>query len=62
MTAATTTCGCGCGTMTLVTRAESACDCGCACCAEAPSSPEDEIAQLRELRASVERRLQELGA
>lgn len=59
---ATATCSCGCGTMTLVTKAEAACDCGCACCAETPTSPDDEIAQLRELRESVQRRLTELGA
>lgn len=55
------TCQCGCSTMTVVTEAAEACACGCACCADGPSSKGDEVAQLRRLRESVERRLAELG-
>ncbi|HWB73045.1 MAG TPA: hypothetical protein VG452_12595 [Egibacteraceae bacterium] len=47
--------------MTVVTEAAEACACGCACCADRPTSKGDEVAQLRRLRESVERRLAELG-
>lgn len=53
-------CSCGCGTMTVVTNAEEECGCGCACCATTAKSREDEIAELRTLRESIERRLAEL--
>lgn len=55
-------CGCGCGEMTIVTRAEEACGCGCACCAEAPTTKEQEIAELTTLRETIEQRLAELNA
>lgn len=53
-------CGCGCGEMSVVSRAED-CSCGCECCGSAqPKSPEQEIAELRVLRESIDRRLSEL--
>ena len=56
-------CGCGCGEMTTVTNASDPCGCGCACCAdESPKTPEQEIAELRALRESVDRRLSELAS
>ncbi len=48
--------------MTLVTNADEACGCGCECCADGPKPREEEIAELRTLRESVDRRLTELGA
>lgn len=54
------TCQCGCSTMTVVTEATDPCACGCACCSDRPTSTDDEIAHLRQLRESVERRLADL--
>lgn len=58
---ATDRCSCGCGSMTTVTAAGEDCGCGCACCGEATKSPEDEIAELTNLRKSIDERLAELG-
>lgn len=58
----TGTCTCGCGALVQVTNAEEACGCGCACCTPAAVTREEEIAQLRRLRESVEGRLEELDA
>ncbi len=58
----TNTCGCGCSTMTAVTEAREACGCGCECCGDdQPKSREQEIAELRTLRESVDKRLTELS-
>jgi hypothetical protein len=54
-------CQCGCSTMTEVTKAAEPCTCGCECCATTAKSTEQEIAELQQLRESVERRLAELG-
>lgn len=59
-TATNNACGCGCNTMTLVTQAAEPCGCGCECCSAAPASTAEEIAELRRLRESVERRLADL--
>ena len=61
MSASNTGCGCGCSTMTEVTKAAEPCGCGCECCATAEKSTDQEIAELKELRQSVDRRLAELG-
>lgn len=47
--------------MTTLTAAGAECGCGCACCGEATKSPEDEIAELTNLRKSIDERLAELG-
>jgi hypothetical protein len=54
-------CQCGCSTMTEVTRAAEPCSCGCECCATTAKSTEAEVAELQQLRQSVDRRLAELG-
>ena len=54
-------CGCGCSTMTVVTEAAEPCACGCECCAEQEKSRDEEIAELRALRESVDKRLSELS-
>lgn len=47
--------------MTTVTNASDPCSCGCECCADdAPKTPEQEVAELRALRESIDRRLSEL--
>ncbi len=61
MSTTETSCGCGCSTMTVVTNANEACGCGCECCGDAEKSKDQEIAELRALRESVERRLAELS-
>ncbi len=61
MSASENACGCGCGTMTEVTRAAEPCGCGCECCSTTAKSTDQEIAELKELRQSVDRRLAELG-
>ncbi len=48
--------------MTVVTNADEACGCGCECCAGDPKPRYVEVAELRTLRESVDRRLAELGA
>lgn len=53
-------CSCGCGTMTAVTEAAEPCGCGCSCCGD-DISAEDEVAQLRTLRESIDQRLAELS-
>ena len=58
---ATDRCSCGCGSMTTVTSAGEECGCGCACCGEAVKAPADEIAELTNLRQSIDERLAELG-
>ncbi|MGH9155830.1 MAG: hypothetical protein ACRD1K_08375 [Acidimicrobiales bacterium] len=55
-------CSCGCSSMTAVTEAKEPCGCGCECCGESAKAPAEEIAELTRLRASIERRLVELGA
>ncbi|HUR18214.1 MAG TPA: hypothetical protein VMZ51_04670 [Acidimicrobiales bacterium] len=47
--------------MTTVTAAGEDCGCGCACCGEAVKSAADEIAELTNLRQSIDERLSELG-
>lgn len=47
--------------MTTVTAAGEDCSCGCACCGEAVKSAEDEIAELTNLRKSIDERLAELS-
>ncbi|MDP8954512.1 MAG: hypothetical protein M3N37_06265 [Actinomycetota bacterium] len=47
--------------MTKVTQAAEPCTCGCECCATTAKSTDQEIAELQQLRQSVERRLSELG-
>ena len=47
--------------MTEVTKAAEPCGCGCECCGTTALSSEQEIAELKQLRESVERRLSELG-
>ena len=47
--------------MTQVTKAAEPCTCGCECCATTAKSTDQEIAELTQLRESVERRLAELG-
>ncbi len=54
-------CSCGCGTMTQLTKAGEDCGCGCACCGEAVKTPAEEIAELTNLRKSIDERLAELG-
>lgn len=54
-------CQCGCSTMTQVTKAAEPCGCGCDCCATTATDTAREIAELQQLRQSVERRLSELG-
>ncbi len=61
MSVSETACQCGCSTMTEVTQAAEPCTCGCECCATTAKSTEQEIAELQQLRQSVERRLSELG-
>ena len=58
----TNQCSCGCGTMTVVTSATEACSCGCACCSRNGKTREQEITELTNLRASIDRRLAELEA
>lgn len=57
-----TACDCGCSTMTQVTKATEPCTCGCACCDSSHASHDQEVAELKALRESVERRLSDLGA
>ncbi|MDP9453388.1 MAG: hypothetical protein M3P97_08400 [Actinomycetota bacterium] len=47
--------------MTEVTQAAEPCTCGCECCATTAKTAEQEIAELQQLRQSVDRRLSELG-
>jgi hypothetical protein len=47
--------------MTQVTKAAEPCGCGCECCATTTTDTAREIAELQQLRQSVERRLSELG-
>ncbi len=47
--------------MTEVTKAAEPCACGCECCSTTDKSTDQEIAELKELRQSVDRRLSELG-
>jgi len=47
--------------MTEVTNASEACGCGCDCC-RSEKTKEEEIAELHQLRESVDRRLSELEA
>lgn len=47
--------------MTEVTRAAEPCTCGCECCSTTAKSSDQEIAELKQLRESVDRRLAELG-
>lgn len=56
----TEACQCGCSTTSQVTNAEP-CSCGCACCEQA-STPAEEVAELRRVRAEIDRRLAELEA
>ena len=53
-------CGCGCSSMTVVTNAAEPCACGCECCDRAEKTVQEEIADLRALRESIDRRLSEL--
>jgi hypothetical protein len=46
--------------MTSVTKAGEPCACGCACCAAEAKAPEQEIAELRALKESIDRRLAQL--
>lgn len=55
----TATCNCGCADSDTTATA---CTCGCECCEPATQDPQDEIAQLRESRAAIDRRLTELGS
>lgn len=57
----TNQCSCGCSAMTKVTSAGEQCGCGCACCGEAVKSSDEEIAELTNLRNSIDQRLAELG-
>lgn len=57
----TTGCSCGCSEMTTVTAAQEPCGCGCECCGDAAKSRDDEIAELRNLRAAIDTRLSELS-
>lgn len=61
MTVSEHACQCGCSSMTEVTKAAEPCSCGCECCAATAKSSEAEIAELHQLRQSVDRRLAELG-
>lgn len=61
MTMTEGTCQCGCGTMTVVTEAAEPCACGCKCCRDQPRPKDDEVVQLRRLRATIDRRLEVLG-
>jgi hypothetical protein len=61
MSASEGACQCGCSTMTEVTQAAEPCTCGCECCATTAKTAEQEIAELQQLRQSVDRRLSELG-
>jgi hypothetical protein len=47
--------------MTEVTKAAEPCSCGCECCNTTAKSTETKIAELEQLRQSVDRRLAELG-
>lgn len=60
MSATDTACGCGCSQMTDVTNAEEPCTCGCACCTATAKTSEQEVAELENLRDSIDRRLGEL--
>lgn len=53
-------CSCGCSSMTTLTAAEEQCGCGCACCGEATKTRDEEIAELTNLRQSIDKRLAEL--
>lgn len=53
-------CSCGCSSMTTLTAAEEQCGCGCACCGESTKSRDEEIAELTNLRAAIDKRLSEL--
>jgi hypothetical protein len=53
-------CGCGCSTMTVVTNAAEPCGCGCECCGQEEKSVDDQIAELRALRQSIDEKLSEL--
>ncbi|MGH9182440.1 MAG: hypothetical protein ACRDZ9_01220 [Acidimicrobiales bacterium] len=61
MSTTESTCTCGCAAMTVVTKAEEPCGCGCECCGGEVTASQDEVVQLRNLRAGVERRLADLG-
>ncbi len=57
------TCGCGCGSMTVGdSEAHTTCGCGCGTQTVAAKTPEQEIAELRALRESIDRRLEELAS
>ena len=58
----TNTCNCGCSTVATLTNAEQACRCGCDCCAPSELTREEEIAELRQLRESADKRLKQLDA
>lgn len=60
MTDTATTCGCGCGSMSEVTSANVACGCGCECCGSEEKTVEQQIADLKTLRESIDRRLAQL--
>jgi hypothetical protein len=53
-------CSCGCGALQTVSG-EAQCRCGCSCC-DSAQSREQEIAELKRLLDSTQRRLSELGA
>jgi hypothetical protein len=56
------TCGCGCGSLSVgESQAHNSCGCGCGSQAVAPKTPEEEAAELRALRDSIDRRLAELS-
>jgi hypothetical protein len=46
--------------MTVVTKATEPCGCGCECCAQEEKSVDDQIAELRALRQSIDQKLNEL--
>lgn len=55
-------CDCGCGTLTHLTAAQQTCGCDCGCCVPVDKAPEQETAELRQLRDQIDERLAELGA
>lgn len=55
----TTACNCGCADSDTTATD---CTCGCECCEPSTQDPKDEIAQLQESRAAIDRRLSELGS
>ncbi|MDQ4098731.1 MAG: hypothetical protein M3144_12805 [Actinomycetota bacterium] len=46
--------------MTVVTNATEPCGCGCECCGQEEKSVNDQIAELRALRQSIDQKLSEL--